>query len=85
LDVEDPFDSADAIDGGARYLASNLRRTHGNVRLAVAAYNAGPGAVDDGVMPKNGQTEFYVAKVMKALSRQRATQARPPLPPGHPP
>ncbi len=68
LDVEDPYDSAAAIEGGARYLASNLRRTR-DVRLAVAAYNAGPGAVDDGVMPKNGQTAHYVAKVMKAFWR----------------
>ncbi len=67
LGVSDPFDPADAIDAGARYLAQQLKRT-GRVDLAVAAYNAGPGAVN-GSVPKNGETEFYVAKVMKELRR----------------
>jgi soluble lytic murein transglycosylase-like protein len=66
LDVEDPFDPAEAIDAGARYLAQQLKRM-GRVDLAVAAYNAGPGAVN-GSVPKNGETEFYVAKVMKELN-----------------
>lgn len=65
LGVKDPFDPEEAIDGGARYLAQLLQRT-GRVDLAVAAYNAGPGAVQ-GQVPKNGETEFYVAKVMRAF------------------
>lgn len=65
LEVGDPFDPAEAIDGGARYLAQLLQRT-GRVDLAVAAYNAGPGAVQ-GRVPKNGETEVYVAKVMRAF------------------
>ncbi|MGQ0504526.1 MAG: lytic transglycosylase domain-containing protein [Myxococcaceae bacterium] len=76
LRLVDPFDSAEAIDAGARYLAGNLRRTK-NIRLAVAAYNAGPGAVSGGVVPRNGETEFYVAKVMRAYSREQAAHARP--------
>jgi soluble lytic murein transglycosylase-like protein len=67
LGVKDPFDPEEAIDAGARYLAQQLKRT-GKVELAVAAYNAGPGAVN-GSVPKNGETEFYVAKVMKELRR----------------
>jgi soluble lytic murein transglycosylase-like protein len=67
LGVSDPFDPSQAIDGGARYLAQHLRRT-GRVDLAVAAYNAGPGAVN-GSVPRNGETELYVAKVMKELHR----------------
>jgi soluble lytic murein transglycosylase-like protein len=67
LDVDDPFDPEQAIDAGARYLAQQLKRT-GRVDLAVAAYNAGPGAVN-GKVPKNGETELYVAKVMKQLGR----------------
>lgn len=67
LGVSDPFDPAQAIDAGARYLAQQLRRT-GRVDLAVAAYNAGPGAVN-GSVPRNGETELYVAKVMKELHR----------------
>ena len=67
LDVEDPFDPAESIDAGARYLAQQLKR-NGRVDLAVAAYNAGPGAVN-GRIPQNGETEIYVARVMKALGR----------------
>ena len=67
LGVSDPFDPEQAIDAGARYLSQMLKRT-GRVDLAVAAYNAGPGAVN-GRIPQNGETEIYVAKVMKALGR----------------
>ncbi len=67
LRVSDPFDPEQAIDAGARYLAQMLKR-NGRVDLAVAAYNAGPGAVN-GRIPQNGETELYVAKVMKALGR----------------
>lgn len=68
LDVDDPFDPAESIDAGARYLAQQLKRMRGRVDLAVAAYNAGPGAVN-GVVPRNGETELYVAKVMRELGR----------------
>jgi len=77
LGVEDPFDPRTALDGSARYLAEQLARFD-DVRLAVAAYNAGPGAVD-GVVPRNGETEFYVVKVMRAYAR-----LRPPPPPPKP-
>jgi soluble lytic murein transglycosylase-like protein len=63
LGVTDPFDSAANIDGAARLMAENLARFHGNVRFAVAAYNAGAGAVN-GHIPDNGQTPAYVARVM---------------------
>lgn len=68
LGVSDPFDSGQAIDAGARYLAQQLRRT-GDVRLAVAAYNAGPGNVA-GAVPRNGETEVYVARVMRHFGRR---------------
>ena len=67
LGVNDPFDPEQAIDAGARYLSQMLKRT-GRVDLAVAAYNAGPGAVN-GSIPRNGETEIYVAKVMRAYQR----------------
>ncbi len=67
LGVSDPFDPASAIDGGARYLAQQLARTK-DLRLAVAAYNAGPGNVR-GVVPRNGQTEYYVAAVMERMKK----------------
>ena len=68
--VEDPFDPALALDGSARYLAEQLTRYRGNVTLAVAAYNAGPGNVR-GRVPRNGETEFYVNKVLAAYARHR--------------
>lgn len=67
LGVSDPFEPSQAIEGGAKYLAQQLARTH-DVRLAVAAYNAGPGNVR-GSVPRNGQTEYYVAAVMERLAR----------------
>ncbi|RKH50992.1 lytic transglycosylase domain-containing protein [Corallococcus llansteffanensis] len=67
--VEDPFDPAPSIDGSGRYLAEQLRRFR-DVRLAVAAYNAGPGSVN-GHVPRNGETEFYVARVMAAWAHTR--------------
>ncbi|WP_224372421.1 lytic transglycosylase domain-containing protein [Hyalangium versicolor] len=75
LSVEDPFEPEPAIDASARYLAAQLARFD-NVRLAVAAYNAGPGAVN-GQVPHNGETEFYVAKVMAAYERLRPPPPRP--------
>ena len=65
--VRDAFDPAEALDASARFLAAELKRT-GKVELAVAAYNAGPGNVN-GAVPRNGETEFYVAKVMRAYRR----------------
>lgn len=70
LRVEDPFEPAAALDGSARYLADLLGRFRGDVKLAVAAYNAGPGNVD-GHVPRNGETEFYVEKVLTLYERLR--------------
>lgn len=67
LGVADPFDTDQAVDAGARYLRQQLDR-FGDVRLAVAAYNAGPGSVR-GAVPKNGETEIYVARVMRQYNR----------------
>jgi soluble lytic murein transglycosylase-like protein len=75
LGVEDPFEPGPAIDASARYLSEQLARFH-EVRLAVAAYNAGPGAVR-GQVPRNGETEFYVVKVMEAYSRLRPPPPKP--------
>jgi soluble lytic murein transglycosylase-like protein len=70
LGVDDPFDPAENLDGSARYLAAQLSAFH-DLRLAAAAYNAGPGAVVNRTIPRNGETEIYVRRVMHAMAEQR--------------
>lgn len=65
----DPLDPAQAVDGAARYLRRQLER-FGDVRLALAAYNAGPGAVQEyGGVPPYEETIGYVAKVVDRYER----------------
>ncbi len=65
LGVANRYDPSASINGGARYLRQMLDR-FGSVHLALAAYNAGPGAVlRAGGIPLNGETPGYVARVMR--------------------
>ncbi|CAN7326491.1 lytic transglycosylase domain-containing protein [Phenylobacterium sp. LjRoot219] len=66
----DPFDLKQNITGGAAYLAQLLRRYDGDLRLSLAAYNAGPGAVDRhrGV-PPFPETQAYVAAILSRLGQ----------------
>jgi soluble lytic murein transglycosylase-like protein len=66
--VANPFDPTANVAGGARYLHDLLHRYKGNVRLALAAYNAGPGAVDaaHGV-PHFAETRAYVDRIIASL------------------
>lgn len=65
LGVSDPFDPAQNIDGGAKYLKRQLDAFGGDVNKALAAYNAGPGSVKkyDGVPPFR-ETQNYIARVL---------------------
>jgi soluble lytic murein transglycosylase-like protein len=68
LGVHDAFDPAQAIEGGAQLLARNLREFK-SVPLALAAYNAGGGAVHRyGGIPPFAETQAYVPKVQRALA-----------------
>jgi soluble lytic murein transglycosylase-like protein len=66
--VTNRFDPEDNVAGGTAYLHDLLARYHHNVNLALAAYNAGPGAVDaSGGVPAYQETRAYVARVNAAL------------------
>ncbi len=65
LGVQDPYNMVQNVEGGVKYLKSMLNKYNGNVILALAAYNAGPNAVDkyDGVPPYK-ETQNYVKNIL---------------------
>ncbi len=69
LGVEDAFDVEQSARGGAAYLRQLLDRFGGDIGLSVAAYNAGPGAVERYAgTPPFGETRRFVARVLSRLS-----------------
>jgi len=69
LGVRDPFDPLENIRGGSKYLGQLLNRYDRNEALALAAYNAGPGAVDrhGAQVPPYQETQQYVKRILDSM------------------
>jgi len=70
----DPYDPESNINVGVLYMSSMLKRYDGDIELALAAYNAGPGAVDkyDGIPPYK-ETQAYIKRILAKLASLEAT------------
>lgn len=78
LGVKDSFEPGQNVRGGSTYLDALLTRYHDNLALALAAYNAGPAAVDKyhGIPPYR-ETRLYVARIIHEFNRRvRAREAQ---------
>jgi len=69
LHVADPFDPAENAHAGAKYLKQLLDRFHGDLKLALAAYNAGPARVEDNAVPAPPETQTYVQQILNELEK----------------
>lgn len=77
LEVSDPFDIVQNINGGTQYLRDQLTRYQGDVSLALAAYNAGPNSVDTyGGIPPYAETQDYVQKVTEYYNQYKMLTSR---------
>ncbi len=79
LGVNDSFSPEQNVHGGARYLRELLERYNGDAIKALAAYNAGPGAVDryHGVPPYR-ETRQYVQRVVRDYNKSKKRRRSPP-------
>jgi soluble lytic murein transglycosylase-like protein len=76
LGVQDAFRADENIAGGTAYLDLLLTKYHDNIALALAAYNAGPAAVDryHGIPPYR-ETQAYVARVIREFNRRKQIES----------
>jgi soluble lytic murein transglycosylase-like protein len=82
LGVADPTDPAQAVEGGAKYLRQQLDAFGGDQAKALAAYNAGPGAVQRfGGVPPYAETQAYVQRVLGYAREYGGSTAAPSLSP----
>lgn len=76
--IEDPFDPVENLRGGARYLQWLLDRFDGDLKLALAAYNAGEAAVENysNRIPPFPETRAYVARVLELYQVEPAAKGQ---------
>jgi len=75
FNVRDPFDPAENIEAGAKYLKLLLGKYNGDLSLALGAYNAGPSPVDiEGGIPNIPETQKYVESVLQKLAKPEAAK-----------
>lgn len=80
LGVSNPLDPVQSLHGGARYLKQQLKAFGGDYRKALAAYNAGPGAVQKyGGIPPYAETQHYVKTILGASGSSAGTGRSPSL------
>jgi len=81
MNVRDPYDPAENIEGGTKYLRYLLERFNGDLTLALAAYNAGPKTVEKfGYVPPISETKNYVNKVLALYRGQTSFSSSPSEP-----
>jgi soluble lytic murein transglycosylase-like protein len=68
--VKDPFSPRESLEAGSKLLKDLLDRYHGNLSLALSAYNAGADRVDKaGAVPEIPETQSYVMEILKRLTQ----------------